>query len=122
MADTFELEPLPRDHALRSLPNTVLTPHVGYVTEATYEVFYGDTVANIAAWRAGSEPALTLSDTNLYRVHQVRLTDLLVVGWLLCLTRCLAWGRGAPTTRRCEQNALLRSKACATCSSHHSLM
>ena len=48
LADTFELEPLPRDHALRSLPNTVLTPHVGYVTEATYEVFYGDTVANIS--------------------------------------------------------------------------
>ena len=86
--DTFELEPLPRDHALRSLPNTVLTPHVGYVTQATYEVFYGDTVANIAAWRAGSEPALLLPETNLYRVHQVRLTDLLAVGWLLCLTVC----------------------------------
>ena len=110
MADTFELEPLPRDHALRSLPNTVLTPHVGYVTEATYEVFYGDTVANIAAWRAGSEPALLLPDTNLYRVHQVRLTDLPVVGRLLCETRCLAWGREAPTTPRCEQTHSCEAK------------
>jgi phosphoglycerate dehydrogenase-like enzyme len=32
----------------------VLTPHLGYVTERTYEVFYGDAVDDVAAWLAGS--------------------------------------------------------------------
>lgn len=51
--DVFETEPLPVDHPLRSLPNTVLTPHIGYVTDATYRMHYSRTVATIAAWRAG---------------------------------------------------------------------
>lgn len=52
--DVYGLEPLPSDHPLRSCPRTVLTPHLGYVTEETYRTFYGDTVENIAAWLAGS--------------------------------------------------------------------
>jgi phosphoglycerate dehydrogenase-like enzyme len=52
--DVYDTEPLPADHPLRSTPNTVLTPHIGYVTEATYEVFYGEAVEDIAAWRAGA--------------------------------------------------------------------
>ena len=31
--DVYDTEPLPADHPLRSAPNTVLTPHLGYVTE-----------------------------------------------------------------------------------------
>jgi phosphoglycerate dehydrogenase-like enzyme len=31
----------------------VLTPHVGYVTASTYEVFYGHAVEDITAWREG---------------------------------------------------------------------
>jgi phosphoglycerate dehydrogenase-like enzyme len=52
--DVFDTEPLPADHPLRSAPNTVLTPHIGYVTESTYEVFYGQAVEDIAAWRDGA--------------------------------------------------------------------
>ncbi len=52
--DVFDTEPLPRDHPLRTLPNTVLTPHMGYVTTETYRVFYGDAVENIKAFLAGS--------------------------------------------------------------------
>ena len=48
--DVFDNEPLPVDHPLRSLPNTVLTPHMGYVTSETYRVFYGDAVENIKAF------------------------------------------------------------------------
>ncbi len=52
--DVFSVEPLPLDHPLRSAPNTVLTPHVGYVTEDCYRIFYGDAVDDIAAWQAGN--------------------------------------------------------------------
>lgn len=51
--DVFDREPLPADHPLRSLPNAVLTPHLGYVTESTFRMFYEDTVEAIAAWRRG---------------------------------------------------------------------
>lgn len=52
--DVYDQEPLPRDHRLRHLPNLLLTPHIGYVTEETYRVFYGDMVENILAYLAGS--------------------------------------------------------------------
>jgi phosphoglycerate dehydrogenase-like enzyme len=52
--DVFDVEPLPRHHPLRELRRAVLTPHLGYVTERTYEVFYGDAVDDVAAWLAGS--------------------------------------------------------------------
>ena len=52
--DVFDIEPLPLDHKLRSLPNTVLTPHMGYVTAETYRIFYRDAVEDIAAFLSGS--------------------------------------------------------------------
>lgn len=52
--DVYDEEPLPVDHPLRSLPNTVLTPHLGYVTDATYRVFYEDALEDVLAWRDGS--------------------------------------------------------------------
>ncbi|WP_405583707.1 D-2-hydroxyacid dehydrogenase family protein [Streptomyces sp. NBC_01190] len=50
--DVFDTEPLPADHWLRSSPRTLLTPHMGYVTEKTYRIFYGDAVEDIAAFLA----------------------------------------------------------------------
>ncbi len=52
--DVFSIEPLPPDHPLRRAPNTVLSPHLGYVTEDCYRIFYGDAVEDVAAWQAGS--------------------------------------------------------------------
>lgn len=52
--DVFDTEPLPAGHRLRSLPNALLTGHVGYVTRELYETFYRDAVEDIAAFRAGA--------------------------------------------------------------------
>ena len=52
--DVFDVEPLPADHPLRSLPNTLITPHLGYVTDEGYDIFYRDAVEDILAWQAGS--------------------------------------------------------------------
>ena len=52
--DVFHVEPLPAGHALRTAPRTVLTPHLGYVTRNTYEVFYRDAVEDVAAFLAGA--------------------------------------------------------------------
>jgi phosphoglycerate dehydrogenase-like enzyme len=52
--DVYDQEPLPRDHPLRELRRAVLTPHLGYVTRGTYEVFYREAVEDVAAFLAGS--------------------------------------------------------------------
>jgi phosphoglycerate dehydrogenase-like enzyme len=52
-ADTFDVEPLPADHPLRSEPRALLTPHLGYVTAETYRSFYAGMVASIEAFFAG---------------------------------------------------------------------
>jgi phosphoglycerate dehydrogenase-like enzyme len=48
--DVFDTEPLPADHPFRTLDNLLATPHIGYVTEELYRIFYGDAAASIAAW------------------------------------------------------------------------
>jgi phosphoglycerate dehydrogenase-like enzyme len=58
--DVYDVEPLPLSDPLRSAPNVVLTPHLGYVTEETYRVFYGDAAEDIVAFAQGS-PVRVLS-------------------------------------------------------------
>ena len=52
--DVYAEEPLPLDHPFRSLDRLIATPHLGYVTEETYRVYYGQAVENISAWLAGT--------------------------------------------------------------------
>ena len=58
--DVFDKEPLPLDHPLRRLENTVITPHIGYVTTETYEVFSRDVVEDIRAYLDG-EPTRAIN-------------------------------------------------------------
>jgi phosphoglycerate dehydrogenase-like enzyme len=52
--DVYDREPLPAEHPLRRLPNTVLTPHLGYVTTENYRLAYGQAVEAIRAYLAGT--------------------------------------------------------------------
>jgi phosphoglycerate dehydrogenase-like enzyme len=51
--DVYDVEPLPAGHPLTRAPNTVLSPHLGYVTREGYEVFYREAVEDIEAFTAG---------------------------------------------------------------------
>jgi phosphoglycerate dehydrogenase-like enzyme len=51
--DVFGTEPLPAGHPLLSAPNTLLTPHIGYVTAGTYQIFYTGAVEAIGAFLDG---------------------------------------------------------------------
>lgn len=51
--DVYSCEPLPADSPWRTAPRTVLTPHLGYVTDATYRVFFADALEDVEAWAAG---------------------------------------------------------------------
>ena len=42
--DVFEKEPLAENNKLRFLPNALLTPHIGYVTEENYNIFYNQMI------------------------------------------------------------------------------
>jgi phosphoglycerate dehydrogenase-like enzyme len=59
--DVFDEEPLPRGHPLRTAPNTVLTPHIGYVADDNYRVFYAEVAEDIRAFLAG-EPVRSLNE------------------------------------------------------------
>ena len=51
--DVYDIEPLPENHKLRFLPNTLLLPHLGYVTKENYEIFYSQMFENLQAFKDG---------------------------------------------------------------------
>ena len=51
--DVYDSEPLAPDHPIRKCPRTLLTPHLGYVTDGTYELFYTQMVESLEAWLSG---------------------------------------------------------------------
>lgn len=65
--DTFDVEPLPADHPYRSLPNTVMTPHIGYVTEENYRLFFRLVVEGIRAWLDGAPVRILTHEEQLDR-------------------------------------------------------
>ncbi|MGV9320370.1 D-2-hydroxyacid dehydrogenase family protein [Streptomyces sp. NPDC003660] len=52
--DVYDTEPLPADHPLRTAPNLLATPHLGYVSRANYRTYYGQAVENIEAYLKGA--------------------------------------------------------------------
>ena len=58
--DVFDQEPLQAGHPLLAAPNTVLSPHLGYVTRESYSQFYGGAFEDVTAWLAGA-PVRTIT-------------------------------------------------------------
>jgi phosphoglycerate dehydrogenase-like enzyme len=59
--DVFDVEPLPSGHPFLALDNVVLTPHLGYVTEEAYHVFFRQVTEGIATYLEGKVPARALN-------------------------------------------------------------
>jgi phosphoglycerate dehydrogenase-like enzyme len=51
--DVFDEEPLPANDPMRTLPRTVLSPHLGYVTDDNYRIFYAQCAEDVTGWLAG---------------------------------------------------------------------
>jgi phosphoglycerate dehydrogenase-like enzyme len=59
--DVYDSEPLPLSHPFRTLENLLATPHIGFVSELGYRIFYRDVVEDILEWLAGN-PVRVLND------------------------------------------------------------
>ena len=57
--DVFDREPLPIDHPLRSAPNVVMTPHLGYGVKETWDSFYPQSIENALAFMDGKPVRVT---------------------------------------------------------------
>ncbi len=56
--DVYDIEPLPQDHKLRFLPNALLLPHLGYVTEENYSIFFTQMIENLDSITDGTPKRL----------------------------------------------------------------
>lgn len=51
--DVFDAEPLPADDPLRQLPNVLMTPHLGFVSEQVFRKFASGVTECLQAWLQG---------------------------------------------------------------------
>ena len=51
--DVFGQEPLPPNHLLTTLPNVVLTPHVGWMSQDSFVSYFEHIVENVEAYLDG---------------------------------------------------------------------
>ncbi len=59
--DVYDIEPLPVHHPLRSMENTVLTGHTGYLLRETFQVAYGQALEDVKSWLNG-KPVRVLNE------------------------------------------------------------
>jgi phosphoglycerate dehydrogenase-like enzyme len=74
--DVFATEPLPPDHPLRTAPNVVLTPHIGWKVEEVFTEWAEIAAEQLAAWLEGRLPAAEVLDPSAADVPRDRLGGL----------------------------------------------
>jgi phosphoglycerate dehydrogenase-like enzyme len=74
--DVFATEPLPADHPLRTIPNVVLTPHIGWKVAEVFAEWAEIAADQLAAWLAGRLPATEVLDPAAAQVPRHRLGGL----------------------------------------------
>jgi phosphoglycerate dehydrogenase-like enzyme len=74
--DVFATEPLPTDHPLRTAPNVVLTPHIGWKVEEVFAEWAEIAAEQLAAWLDGRLPAAEVLDPAAAEVPRTRLGGL----------------------------------------------
>ena len=74
--DVFATEPLPADHPLRTAPNVVLTPHIGWKVDEVFIEWAEIAADQLAAWLAGNLPATEVLDPAAAQVPRHRLGGL----------------------------------------------
>jgi D-3-phosphoglycerate dehydrogenase len=74
--DVFVTEPLPADHPLRTVPNVVLTPHIGWKVDEVFAEWAEIAADQLAAWLAGRLPATEVLDPAAGQVPRGRLGGL----------------------------------------------
>jgi len=52
--DVFESEPILQGHALLRLENCICTPHIGYVEQDSYELYFGSAFDNVLSFMRGT--------------------------------------------------------------------
>jgi D-3-phosphoglycerate dehydrogenase len=52
--DVFESEPILQGHALLRLENCICTPHIGYVEQDSYELYFGAAFDNVVNYIQGN--------------------------------------------------------------------
>ncbi|MEO7642533.1 MAG: NAD(P)-dependent oxidoreductase, partial [Ramlibacter sp.] len=52
--DVFESEPILQGHALLRLENCICTPHIGYVEQDSYEMYFGAAFDNVVNFIQGT--------------------------------------------------------------------
>ncbi len=57
--DVYDREPLPAEHPLRGIPNTVLMPHMGYGVKETWDGFYPQMIENALGFMDGKPVRVT---------------------------------------------------------------
>ncbi len=60
--DVYDQEPLPPGGPILSAPNTVLTPHLGYVTEENYRAYFQGAVEAVEGYLKGSPVRVLRAD------------------------------------------------------------
>jgi phosphoglycerate dehydrogenase-like enzyme len=74
--DVFATEPLPADHPLRSAPNVVLTPHIGWKVEEVFSEWAEVAAEQLEAWLDGRLPATEVLNPDAAEVPRDRLGGL----------------------------------------------